>query len=329
MKLQTAQGKEFYAGADKWEISGTKLFISYNGYACEEEVDNTVTVTGTQGYIIPLGTEGQFYVLADKGYGAEIDGVICPNGKTEIKNLDAKITFVESDINSAAEKEMQKPKLLVPIAETYMNGYNDGTFKPSKNITIAEASTIIVRLCGKTDVSKEYTETKFDNVKPDDWFFNTIAYLEDFGFYDTFENFDPNRAITRAEFVHLVNTAANISIKSGAQSFSDVPESHKYYDAIMAASSNKLVNGYNDGTFKPDKTITRAEVVAVINRVGGSFDTAEMFNKNKRLTFSDVEEGHWAYFQIVVAAGGVDYVPTENIPKGTGEVEYKVEGKVV
>lgn len=324
-----AKVKTFFSGSDTWEISGTKLFISYNGAACEETVDNTMTVTGTQGYIIPLAAKGEFYVLADKGYGAEIDGTVVANGKTEIKNLDATVKFVESDVNANAEKELLKPKMLTPLASTYMNGYNDGTFKPSKDITIAEASTIIVRLCGKTDVSKEYTETKFENVKSDDWFFNTIAYLEDFGFYDDFENFDPNRAITRAEFVSLVNKSASIEKKSEALSFSDVPETHKYYDAIMAASSNKLVNGYNDGTFRPDKTITRAEVVAVINRVCGAYDSAEILNKNKRLSFSDVPKDHWAYFQIVVAAGGVDFTPTIDNPKGTGEVEYKVEGKVV
>lgn len=319
----------YVAGIEKSVITGKKLLIKYNGFESPETVDYTMTVSGKEGYIIPLSKLGEFYVLSDSGYGAEIDGKVYANGKITLENLNASVKFVKSDINKNQEFELSRPFFPAVLAGTYITGYSDNTFKPSKNITIAEASTIIVRLMDKTEKSKEFTETKLPGMKSADWFYNTICYLEAYGYYETFENFDPNRAITRAEFVSLINAAGKISLKGEAIEFSDVAKDYKYYDAIQAAASNSLVTGYTDGTFKPDKTISRAEVVTVINRVFKAADTAEVFNKNKRVTFTDVPEGHWAYYQIIVAAGGEDIPEEKPDITGTGDVEYKVEGKVV
>lgn len=327
-----SSGAPFVAGIEKSVITGKKLLIKYNGFESEEEVDYTMTVTGKDGYIIPLNTLGKFYVLANNGYAAEIDGKIYTNGTHELSNLNASVKFVESDANEALLLEAKRPVFPSSLSGTYIQGYSDNTFKPSKNITIAEASTILVRLMGKVNESKEYTKSDLPGLKATDWFYNTICYLDAFGYFDSFDKFDANRPITRAEFVSMIIEAKRLGESTSTLEFNDVPKDYKYANAIKSAVASGLVTGYDGNVFKPEKEITRAEVVVVINRALGVAETANLFYRNKKLKFVDVPESHWAYFQIVAAAGGEE-VKEEKEPEqnkeGSGEVEFEVEGKVI
>ncbi len=187
--------------------------------------------------------------------------------------------------------------------KAYINGYAGNLFKPNDNMTKAEACTIFARLLtGSQSIPDGYT-TRFSDVKKDDWFYNAIAYLDETGYFftNTSDKYKPNAKITRAEFVELAYFASNLTAKSNV-TFTDVDASNKYYDAIVAAAATGLVNGYGDGSFKPNATITRAEVVTVINRLISILANADTVSRAHLDTvFSDIN-GHWAEYQILMAS---------------------------
>ncbi|MBQ9976912.1 MAG: S-layer homology domain-containing protein [Clostridia bacterium] len=186
----------------------------------------------------------------------------------------------------------------------YIFGYEGNTFRPNANMTRAEACTIFARLLLETQTIPDGYTTRFEDVKSGDWFYNAIAYLDETGFFSRNKNteYKPNEPITRAEFVDLANAASSLSSKNDGVSFADVPEDHFYYTSIMAAASSGLVNGYEDNTFRPDNTITRAEVVTVINRLLGlKVSDKTVSTKHLENEFVDIGE-HWGRLNVLMAS---------------------------
>ncbi len=187
--------------------------------------------------------------------------------------------------------------------EPYMNGYTDGTFRPSGTMTRAEACTIVARILEGGEVSDEVEISHaFSDVTADKWYNKYIGYCASKGLLKSYTEaeFLPEKAITRAEFAELVY---NTGLAAGGKgenkaTFSDVPENHTKYDAIMAAASAGLIGGYSDGTFAPDKTVSRAEAVTIINRARGTSKKAEDIPKTISILFMDVDRGHWAFGDI-------------------------------
>jgi len=185
----------------------------------------------------------------------------------------------------------------------YIFGYEGNTFRPNANMTRAEACTIFSRLLLGTQTIPDGYTTRFEDVKSGDWFYNAIAYLDETGFFFRNKNttYKPNEPITRAEFVELANSASAL-IGNKEISFTDVPEDHFYYNSIVAAAASGLVNGYEDNTFRPDNTITRAEVVTVINRLLGLKATEKTISlENLENVFVDIGT-HWGKLNILMAS---------------------------
>ena len=150
----------------------------------------------------------------------------------------------------------------------YVNGYPDGTVKPAGDVTRAEVAAILYRVMD-ADCVKTYETTRcsFSDVVRGDWFNTYVATLENAGvIVDTRTNgkFRPNEAITRAELAAMLAQFADI--KSAANSFNDVSARHWASDEIAVCTKMGWINGYPDGSFRPDATITRAEMMAMINR---------------------------------------------------------------
>lgn len=101
--------------------------------------------------------------------------------------------------------------------------------------------------------------------------------------------------------------------------FSDVPSTHWAYSAIASAAEKGWINGYSDGTFRPDNNITRAEAVtltnAVLNRICDEEFVAEHIDEV--LTFNDLPSTHWAYGAIMEAANAHDYEGADGIEHWT------------
>ncbi len=180
--------------------------------------------------------------------------------------------------------------------KAYINGYEDGTFKPQNNVTRAEACKMIASIVNPNE--NAMGETSFADVKPTDWFYNSVTTLEALGALDIWqENFEPSKEIKRAELVQIVYAISDKETNSMKLIYlSDVNEKASYFEAIMFAVANGIVTGYEDQTFKPNNKITRAETVTVINRMLG-----RTWNEQGTTKFSDID-AHWAKGQIIASS---------------------------
>ncbi|MBR5307488.1 MAG: S-layer homology domain-containing protein [Clostridia bacterium] len=199
----------------------------------------------------------------------------------------------------------EKPDL--HIEESYMKGYDGGIFKPQGNMTRAEACTIVARLsAGSDELVPADKTTSFTDVPADQWYHKYVSYVESLGYLKGYSGaFNPNQPITRAEFVELVYNMGLLKDAGKNGTFTDVAADHPKAAVISAAGKAGLVNGYDNGdgtfSFKPDNTITRAEVVKVINNAYGRSITKKQLSSDVRYSFNDVPTDFWAYADILEA----------------------------
>ena len=222
-----------------------------------------------------------------------------PWGRTYVNNL------VNGDVMYISTLTFYKEKPDFATHTAYMNGYEDGTFKPSGTMTRAEACTVVARLLEKEENISG--TSAFADVPAEQWYAKYIGFCESKGLLSSYSgNFLPNQPITRAEFSELVYLTGLAQDKGIKASFTDVAENHPKYTSIMAAASAGLINGYKEAdgtyTFKPDNTITRAEVVTVINRARGTSKTADKLTSDIAVLFLDVDDTHWAFADIAEAS---------------------------
>ncbi len=189
---------------------------------------------------------------------------------------------------------------------SYMKGYTDGTFLPGNTMTRAEACTTVARIvAGSDELVPADKTTAFTDIDAH-WGKKYIAYVESLGYLKAYSGaFLPDQPITRAEFVELVYNMGLLQDAGKPASFTDVDASHPRYNVITASAKAGLVNGYDNGdgtfSFKPDNTITRAEVVTVINRARGRDTKAESIMPEVSKIFMDVDRTHWAFGNIAEA----------------------------
>ena len=203
------------------------------------------------------------------------------------------------------------------LSTAYITGYPDGTFRPQNNVTRAEACKIIASLINPEN--EVLGTVSFADVPADAWYANYVATLENYNALGLWkDSFNADEKITRAELVTIVyNIADHVRKNAKFVHVSDVPANKPFYDAVMYSISEGIVAGYEDGTFKPDNPITRAETVTVINRFIGRIP-----NDNTASTFGDVE-GHWGKNQIVAASSAKD---AGAWTLKEGDTQYKLSG---
>ena len=159
------------------------------------------------------------------------------------------------------------PKLNTSDHFAYVQGYPDGTVKPTGNITRAETAAILFRLMDDTSRNNYYsTKSGFRDVAAGSWYNTYVATLNNAGVITDSSNgyFRPNEAITRAELAAMLAQFADT--KSAPNYFTDVTANYWAANAIAVCAKLGWINGYPDGTFRPDHTVTRAEMMAMINR---------------------------------------------------------------
>ena len=200
------------------------------------------------------------------------------------------------------------PKLNTADHFAYVQGYPDGTVKPAGNITRAETAAILFRLMDDTSRNNYYsTKSGFRDVASGSWYNTYVATLNNAGVITDSSNgyFRPNEAITRAELAAML---AKFSETTGAANyFNDV--SAKYWAANAIAICAKLgwITGYPDGTFRPDKNVTRAELMAMINRATGRAPkSADAFLPGMK-TWIDNTSDKWYYLDVQEATNSHSY----------------------
>ena len=200
------------------------------------------------------------------------------------------------------------PKLNTADHFAYVQGYPDGTVKPAGNITRAETAAILFRLMDEGSRKTYYsTKSGFRDVASGSWYNTYVATLNNAGVITDSSNgyFRPNEAITRAELAAML---AKFSETTGAANyFNDV--SAKYWAANAIAICAKLgwITGYPDGTFRPDKNVTRAELMAMINRATGRAPkSADAFLPGMK-TWIDNTSDKWYYLDVQEATNSHSY----------------------
>lgn len=235
------------------------------------------------------------YVTSDKTYELTVSGSrVTMNGKSY-----SPVTFVN---RRAAELNRRDHT-------AFLVGYAEGTFGPERNMTRAEVTTMFARLLTEQiEADKTYSST-FNDVAKDCWAANYIGYMQQFGIVTGYEDgsFRPDAPVTRAEFAAIASRFEKLT--QGSASFTDVPDTHWAVRYINFAATRGWVTGYEDGTFKPEHSITRAEVAAVTCRLleRSADQTYIRSHIGELRTFADVTESHWAYWYAMEAANGHDY----------------------
>ena len=200
------------------------------------------------------------------------------------------------------------PKLNTADHFAYVQGYPDGTVKPAGNITRAETAAILFRLMDDTSRSSFYsTRSGFRDVAAGSWYNTYVATLNNAGVITDSANgyFRPNDAITRAELAAMLAQFSD-AIRA-ANYFTDVPAYHWAAAAIARCAKLGWINGYPDGTFRPDDNVTRAELMAMLNRATGRAPkSADAFLSGMK-TWSDNAATAWYYLDVQEATNSHAY----------------------
>lgn len=200
------------------------------------------------------------------------------------------------------------PKLNTSDHFAYVQGYPNGTVKPAGNITRAETAAILFRLMDEGSRKTYYSTTSgFRDVASGSWYNTYVATLNNAGVITDSSNgyFRPNEAITRAELAAMLAKFSETT--SAANYFNDV--SAKYWAANAIAICAKLgwITGYPDGTFRPDRNVTRAELMAMINRATGRAPkSADAFLPGMK-TWIDNTSDKWYYLDVQEATNSHSY----------------------
>ena len=200
------------------------------------------------------------------------------------------------------------PKLNTSDHFAYVQGYPDGTVKPTGNITRAETAAILFRLMDEGSRKTYYsTKSGFRDVATGSWYNTYVATLNNAGVITDSSNgyFRPNEAITRAELAAML---ANFTETAGAANyFNDVSASYWAANAIAICAKLGWITGYPDGSFRPDRNVTRAELMAMINRATGRAPkSADAFLPGMK-TWSDNTADKWYYLDVQEATNSHAY----------------------
>lgn len=187
------------------------------------------------------------------------DAVI-KNAKGEDVTANYKITYVNGVLKAIEVLNKE-------IHFNYVIGYTDGTIRPNNDISRAEVATIFFRLL--TDEARtqyDKTTSSFSDIKDGAWCCRAVSTLTNMGIIKGYTDgtFRPNADITRAELATIIARFAKLDVNT--KTFSDIT-GHWAQKSIELAAGNGWINGYTDGTFRPNKSIIRAETFAMINRV--------------------------------------------------------------
>ena len=196
----------------------------------------------------------------------------------------------------------------------YIQGYADGSVRPNANITRAQVATIFFRLLDE-DVRDDYLTTynTFPDVNEDYWANTAISTMASLGVINGRNSglFDPDAYITRAEFAAICARFDDSGV-DGITTFTDTV-GHWAEDEISRAAALGWIQGYADGTFRPNQYITRAQAVTMINRVLCRLPETGDDLLSGMNTWTDCHVTDWFYLAIQEATNSHDFVAKDRV----------------
>ena len=230
---------------------------------------------------VPKGESKTFTITPDSGYrikdvlvdGKSVGAVSTYTFENVVDNHTIHATFARKHTPTPSTPTVEIPDddalgLNTDDHFAYIIGYPDGTVQPNGQITRAEATTIFFRLLTDDVRDENLTKTnRYSDVAATSWYNTAVSTLSSMGIITGYPDgtFRPNAAITRAEFAAIAARFDNDGDKTAAK-FSDIA-THWAKDEISIAYNNGWITGYPDGTFGPQRDITRAETMTLVNRV--------------------------------------------------------------
>lgn len=259
---------------------------------------------------VSKGSNKSFTIIADKGYKISdvlVDGKSAGAVSTYTFSNVREAHTITVSFTKAAADEVADPdstgvgsKLNTKEHLAFMQGYGNGVFGPSREVTRAQVAQIFYNLLLNKDVD---TTVSFSDVTDTAWYskaVNTLASMDVIKGVGQ-SKFAPERVISRAEFAAIATRFAKAS-NNGDVTFTDVSKDAWYYNNVLTAVQYGWIDGYTDNTFKPNKTITRAESAKIVNRMLARSADKNFVNSNSEICrFSDVNTSNWAYYEIMEA----------------------------
>lgn len=270
-------------------VSGATIEVTFPGV--KTPVTTTVDKFGKWSVNVPKGTT---LYAKDTITVVQIEKNKDPNAVKTVVKAKSGDSFIVTPVIPGDKKAEEKKAQEKPSTATitgYINGYPDGTFRPGKSMTRAEAASILAKLqrLPLTDSSKP----AFSDA--DGWYNAVINAVVKAGYMKGYPDgsFKPDKPITRAEFATMLSHF--MSAKTASNPFTDT-NGNWAQEAIDKAYAQGIIKGYEDNTFRPAADVSRAEAVAMVNRTFNIKKAGDVKNP-----FTDISPSHWAYDDILAA----------------------------
>ena len=312
--------------------SGEDVATVRNYYTLQVKVDEVRVITATadeHGKIdpaagtvtVPKGESKTFTITPDSGYrikdvlvdGVSVGAVSTYTFENVVENHTIHATFARKHTPTPSKPtvEIEDDDALGLNTDdhfAYIIGYPDGTVQPNGQITRAEATTIFFRLLTEESRSANLTKTNgYTDVASDAWYNTAVSTMTKAGIVDGYPDgtFRPDAPITRAEMAKIISLFAKLD-KSESR-FSDI--AGHWAEAYIKLAAGGWIAGYPDGTFGPQRNITRAETATMINRVLDRVPSEEshLLSRGVMQIWPDANPGDWFYLAMQEATNSHDY----------------------
>ena len=326
VNLKTSETRAFNFSAGKGVADVLDPDTRYTVRVSEDKGDLSKVTYDTTKYILGFETDGNAvvdYIWIAKEKDSE-------NDHPELEPVEGTtITFhniytykrhhSSSDGGNGGGKKEEKPTVEIKDDDAlglnntdhfaYIVGYGNGEVRPQNSITRAEVAAIFFRLLEDDVRDANYTrQNKFTDVSNDAWYCSAVSTLSAMGIISGYPDatFRPNASITRAEFAAIA-TRFDVNGDKTPASFNDIA-GHWAKDEIAVAANNGWVNGYEDGSFRPQNKITRAETMSLVNRVlNRKPETAEDLLENMTKWTDNADTNAWYYLAVQEATNSHYY----------------------
>ena len=333
--LKTGDTKPFTFSTKEATDNVLESYTHYAVYISEDKGNLSKVTYDTTKYILDFATGENSEVLSDSIHiwtGEDIaEG---EEGKEPTPVEGTTITFKNiytykrhhssGDSGNGGGKKEEKPTVEIKDDDAlglnntdhfaYIVGYGNGEVRPQNSITRAEVASIFFRLLEDDVRDANYTrQNKFTDVSNDAWYCSAVSTLSAMGIISGYPDatFRPNASITRAEFAAIA-TRFDVNGDKTPASFNDIAD-HWAKDEIAVAANNGWVNGYEDGSFRPQNKITRAETMSLVNRVlNRKPETAEDLLENMAKWTDNADTNAWYYLAVQEATNSHYYEYKEN-----------------
>ena len=312
-----------------WDINVPVSKFAPVSLTYQVKLTNAQTSSGTYGTYDKNGSQNKDSLYTNKSatlYPVDSDGVCGIPENFQKPTVSYTVSGGNSGGNNGGNS---KPSLNTKDHYGYIIGYpvdyytgqptTDQTKKPVRpegKITRAEVATIYFRMLTDESRTKFWSQSSgYSDVKTGDWFNNAVSTLSNAGIIAGYEDgsFRPNGYITRAEFATIAARFFDVTY-SGKDLFPDI-SGHWAKDYINQAANKGFVNGYEDGTFKPDRNITRAEAVTLVNRTLDRHPDKNHFTKDMLVWPDNMDQTKWYYADMQEATNSHTYQMKENSDK--------------